>query len=146
MHALLSVVPPLRRWLILLPLLCALGCSGNDKLNPVKGKLLYKDQPLKGALVTFHPQGATDAKTLLPVGHTDEEGNFTLSTGPDAGAPEGEYVITVICPEEVKQKGPSMEPPDSKDRFKGAYANRATSKIKQSIKKGPNELEPIRLQ
>jgi hypothetical protein len=57
----------LSRWLLALPLLCCLSCSGNE-LNSVQGKVLYQDQPLKGVLVTLHPKQGADMHTVLPTG------------------------------------------------------------------------------
>jgi hypothetical protein len=132
-----------------LPALGCLSCSGSGKLYPVQGRVLHKDQPLKGALVTFHPKGADEVTAVRSTGLTGEDGTFTLTTGPKEGAPAGVYVVTVICSEEVprdKKKGFSTEPPDTRDRFGGAYANRATSKLEVEIKKSANQLEPFHLQ
>jgi hypothetical protein len=130
------------------PVLACLACSGGEKLNPVTGTVLHKQQPLKGAVVTFHPKGGSDITTVRPVGLTREDGTFTLSTGQKDGALAGEYVVTIICPEEVTPKGKrgfTTEAPDSQDRFHGAYANQATSTIKVEIKPGANQLEPFHL-
>ena len=66
------------------------------------------------------------------VGRSGEDGSFKLTTGDKEGAPAGEYVVTVICPEETKMpKGKiSTAPPESKDRFEGAYANPTASKLR----------------
>jgi hypothetical protein len=141
-------VLPRWRWLAVLLTPCCLACSGGGGLNPVQGKVLYKNQPLKGAVVTFHPKGANEVTALRPIGLTQEDGSFTLTTGPKEGAPAGDYVVTLICPEEVAPKGKkviSTEGPDSRDRFQGAYANPATSALKVAIRKGANQLEPFHL-
>ncbi|MFL5242942.1 MAG: hypothetical protein ACJ8FY_12605 [Gemmataceae bacterium] len=124
-----------------------LSCSSSEGLNQVHGKVLYKNQPLQGVVLTFHPNGA-DINTVLPVGLTKEDGTFTVTTGQSEGAPAGEYIITAICPQPTgkARKGMTMERSDSEDRFKGAYAREATSTIKVEIKKDKNELEPINLQ
>jgi hypothetical protein len=137
------------RWLILAAALACVSCSGGGAtLYPVKGKVLYKNQPLAGAQVTFHPKGA-DLKTVNPTGLTKEDGTFTVMTGPSEGAPAGEYTVTLICSEQVAPQGNkkviSTEMPETKDRLGGAYANRNTSTIKVEIKPGPNELQPFDL-
>ena len=97
-------------------------------------------------MVTFHPKGADEVTVVRPVGLTGEDGTFSLTTGPKTGAPVGEYVITIICPEEVVPKGKiGTEGPDTQDRFQGVYSDRATSKIEAEIKKGPNQLKPFDL-
>jgi hypothetical protein len=140
---------PRWQWLVLVPALCGLSCSGSGgKLNPVEGKVLYKDKPLKGAVLTFHPKGGNDVTTVRPVGMTQEDGTFKLTTGQKEGAPAGEYVVTLICSEEVNpssKKSFSTKAPETQDRFQGAYAKPETSTLKVEIKKGNNQLEPFRL-
>ena len=140
--------PRLWPWLVLLPALFCLSCSRGGGLNPVRGKVLYKNQPLKGALVTFHPRGANDITTVRPVGLTREDGTFTVTTGQKEGAPAGEYVVTLICSEEVARKDKrtiSTEPPQTRDRFGGTYANRETSKFRVEIRSCVTQLEPFNL-
>jgi hypothetical protein len=137
----------LRQWLVLLPALCCLSCSSNSTLYPVQGKVLHNNQPAKGAVVTFHPVGVDEVKAIRTTGLTREDGTFTLTTSQQEGAPAGEYEVTFIWPEEVARKGKmiSTEPPDTRDRLQGAYADRRKSKLKVEIKKGPNQLEPFHL-
>jgi hypothetical protein len=111
--------------------------------------VLLKGAPVEGAVVTFHPKGA-DLTTVLPVGQTDAEGTFTLSTGQNPGAPAGEYVVTFICPQMVdskgkKQAGMSGQRLTTVDAFNGAYAREESSTIKVEVKNGANELEPFNL-
>jgi hypothetical protein len=126
-----------------------LSCSSGSGLNPVQGKVLYKDQPLKGALVTFHPKGQNDVKTIRPVGFTNDDGTFTVVTGKDEGAPAGEYIVTFVCSEQVGSKEGkkviSSAPPETQDKLQGIYANRETSTFKVEIKNGPNQLQPFNL-
>jgi hypothetical protein len=126
---------------------CASCSAGGPPLNPVQGKLLYKGQPLKGGVLTFHPMDDKSIYAVLPVGLSGEDGSFTLTTGAKEGAPAGKYVVTIICPEEAKlPKGKiSTAPPESRDRFEGTYANRETSKLQAEVKTGANELEPFHL-
>jgi hypothetical protein len=137
------------RWVVVLSALCCFSCSGGkSNLNAVEGKVLDKEgKPAKGAVVTFHPkQGADDIRTILPVGLAGEDGTFKVTTGQDDGAAAGDYIVTIIWPEEVKKpKGFSTELPDSKDRLQGRYADRSRSTFKVEIKKGANQLEPFTL-
>jgi hypothetical protein len=71
-----------------------------------------------------------------------------LTTGQKEGAPAGEYVVTVICSEEVgprDKKVISTAPPETRDRLQGAYTNAAKSELKAEIKNGVNQLEPFHL-
>jgi hypothetical protein len=127
--------------------LCGLSCSGQVSLNPVQGKVLFKQEPLKGALVTFHPKGSDELTALRPTGLTKDDGSFTLTTGQQDGAPAGEYVITIICSEVVVPKGKEISTGglETQDRLKGAYADRNNSKITATVKSGKNQLEPFDL-
>ena len=140
---------PRWQWLVALVGLCGLGCSGSSgKLNPVQGKVLHQGQPLAGALVTFHPKGEADIKFVPPVGLTKEDGTFTVTTGKSEGAPAGEYVVTIICSEldpGAKKGGFSTAEPETRDRLRGAYANKANSRLSATITKGDNKLEPFDL-
>lgn len=126
--------------------LSALSCSGGG-LNPVEGKVIYQGQPLSGALVSFHPKGQTDFKAISSVGYTKDDGTFTLTTGKQAGAPAGEYLVTITCSREVKRAGGgiSTSMPETEDTLKGAYSNRDLSKIQVTVKSGKNKLEPFDL-
>jgi hypothetical protein len=127
--------------------LCSLSCSGGGALTSVQGKVLYKGQPLSGALVTFHPKEGADMNVTLPTGFTKEDGTFTLTTGQKEGAAPGEYVVTVICSEVPKtaKKVFSTGGPETQDRLGGAYAHREKSRITATIKKGVNNLDPFDL-
>jgi hypothetical protein len=142
-----SPPPPGWRWLALLPALCCLSCSSGPKLNPVQGKVLYNDQPLAGATVTFHPKEGNPVKVDRPYALTKEDGSFTLTTGGKEGAPAGSYVVTIICSVEAKPKGKliSTAPPETVDKLKGAYSDVKRSQIPVDIKDGPNQLEPFKL-
>ena len=78
-----------------------------------------------------------------------EDGTYVLATGPNLGAPAGDYVVTVTLFQEVnakKGKGMStdMNVP-TEDKYKGAYADHKKSQITRQIKRGTNQLEPIDL-
>jgi len=69
------------------------GCSKapeGPKLSVVKGKVIYKGEPVPNATVTFIPtQGPT------AVGRTDTSGAFELTTTGQPGAVEGAHKVTV---------------------------------------------------
>ncbi len=136
--------------MFLIPVVCCVSCSSGTSYNPVHGKVLYKNEPIEGVLVTFHPK-QKKALTDLPTGQTGEDGAFTLMTGKGEGAPEGEYVVTFYCLQEAPEKkkakprGMVMQKLDLEDRFKGAYAKEEKSNFTVVIKSGKNELEPFNL-
>jgi hypothetical protein len=125
------------------------SCSGAD--NTVHGQVLYQGNLVEGAVVTFHPKGGDDLKAERPSGLTDKEGKFTLSTGSKAGAPVGEYVVTVNWHKPVDAPGKKKvinteSPPPPPDVFQGKpYANAKTSKLTVTVNAGTNNLEPFRL-
>ncbi len=145
---------PWWRLALVIPVLFCLSCSGGGSYNPVRGKVLYKSEPIQGVVVTLHPKQAKEKLPDLPVGTTEEDGSFTVSTGKAEGAPAGEYVVTFIWlqPAEEKQgkkkekpKGMVMAKMELEDGFKGAYGNEKTSTIKVEIKSGKNEIGPFNL-
>jgi hypothetical protein len=144
-----KVDPTMRRCLTLsVWLLVALAlCSCSGRRNTVQGKVLYQGKPAKGAVVVFHPKGDDSITAIPATGVAGEDGSFTLSSGKEAGAVAGEYVITVTWPEEAKETGKiTMEaPPPPPDRLKGRYANRETSGLSATVKSGTNQLEPFDL-
>lgn len=125
----------------------SLSCSSPAALNPVRGKVVHKGQPLAGALVTFHSKEKVDVNTIPSIGFTKEDGTFSLTTGDKEGAPAGEYIITIICSETVPAKKGviSTGPPDTLDRLSGAYSDKDASKIVVTVKPGENQLEPFDL-
>jgi len=138
--------------MFLIPVVCCVSCSSGTSYNPVHGKVLYKNEPIEGVLVTFHPK-QKNSMTDLPTGQTGEDGTFTLMTGKGEGAPEGEYVVTFYCPQQAEEKagkkakprGMVMQKFDTEDRFKGAYAKEQKSNFTVVVKSGKNELEPFNL-
>ena len=63
------------------------------------------------------------------------------------GALAGEYIVTIIWPEENTSTAISMEaPPPPPDRLKGRYADPEKSKLTAVIKSGPNKLEPFNIE
>ncbi|MCS6865128.1 MAG: hypothetical protein RMJ56_12170 [Gemmataceae bacterium] len=135
-------------WALVLLSGLGLSCSpSGENYHPVKGKVLYKDEPLAGALVTFHPKGRTDLKTVVSTALTQDDGTFSAQTGDKAGMPTGDYVVTIICSETVKPKAGVITtgPPETRDRLNGAYADKEKSTIRVTIKAGENQLEPFHL-
>jgi hypothetical protein len=114
--------------------------AGGPKLHPVRGKVLYLDQPAEGAAVVFQPANST-ADSLMPSGTVGADGTFTLSTHPHGeGAPAGDYVVllTWLPPNAREQENP-------KNKLPPKYASPTESPLRATVKPGTNELEPFRL-
>ena len=135
----------LRSSLILLGLACA-GCGNSNGLNPVYGKVLYKNEPAVGANVYFHRQGSKDAlHEQIPMGVIQEDGTFRLSGPEGQGAPAGEYVVLIEWKEGAgKERGrsPGLNAPD---RLKGRYRNLRKPLLHAEVKPGTNQLSTFEL-
>ena len=72
------------------------GCSGASErppMAPVSGEVLYKGQPVAGAIVTF----VTEKSPRTSSGITDQHGRFDLTTFvPDDGALIGENLVSIV--------------------------------------------------
>lgn len=133
-------------WIGVAAISCASCTKTAETFNPVQGKVLFKGEPLGGALVSFHPEGET--KLDRPTGFTKPDGTFNLTTGQVEGALAGKYKVTLICsqiPEAAKGGGLSTGGLETEDSLQGAYANVDASQITVTIKNGPNQLEPFDL-
>jgi hypothetical protein len=139
-----------RYWVSIALVLLALGCNSRPRFEPVEGTVLHKGKAASGVVVTFHLKGGDPVTTVRPVGLTDTEGKFTLTTGHDKGAPEGEYVVTFLWPKEVADKRAkkfdTSSGGDTTDGFDGVYANASNSKYKAEVKRGGSKLDPFRLE
>jgi hypothetical protein len=89
-------------------ILLAAGCHASvPRTYPAKGSVRYRGgQPMKGGSVQFN--SLTDP-ALRVVGRLRDDGTFTLETSRDgdkrAGAPAGEYEVTVFPPLSGEHKG-----------------------------------------
>ncbi len=82
------------------------GCGKQEQLLPVKGKVLFKDQPLPKGTVVLTPDAAKGNTTLHePRGEIDAQGNYEINTSGKPGAPPGWYKVAVISMKEEIQKG-----------------------------------------
>ena len=132
--------------------LASVSCSGKARpvVYPVKGKVLVKDQPAAGVVLTFF-QVPSDPAAICPVAKSDADGTFVVMTDDQDGAPAGEYMVTAIwlqekeVPNAKKGEAVSMRMAgDPSDKLGGKYSDRRNG-VKVTIKAGPNELEPIKL-
>lgn len=122
---------------------CGSGGVSAPRAAPASGTVLVKGRPVAGVKVTFHPQFSMGSVTFTPIGETNKEGRFTVSTGGAGdGAPPGDYVVTF----ELLRGGSDKNGQDIEvDAWKGKYADPAKSSFKVTIKDGDNALEPFKL-
>ena len=91
-------------------LVAIVGCGGvNDAPNLVAatGTVLYNNEPVSGATVTFIVE-----KAPLATGTTDAEGKFVLTTGGRPGAPLGNAKVSISKVSASQENLTSMKPED----------------------------------
>src|SRR5439155_239758 len=123
--------------LLVLAALCA-SCEGNRRkpVFPARGQILFDGKPAAGATVFFQPV-VTEPDGIAPYAVTDASGAFRLTTYLTYdGAPAGEYVVTVRYPGPPRRGSDEDQGPD---RLVGRYADVATSPLRATIEKKPNE-------
>jgi hypothetical protein len=138
---------------------CNHGVPGRVPVYPARGRVLYKGDPVPGALVVFEPivaaadgPSSADLSTQLrATGRTGQDGTFQLRTyqGND-GAPAGLYLVGVAS---VPQKSegnlfssdPVAKSKSNPDVLRGRYADPKSSGLKAEIKAQENELPPFDL-
>lgn len=131
----------------------ASGCGKGDtpEVAPVEGTVLYKGQPVEGANVSFHSEGAPRAGYAV----TDAEGKFVVSTfGSRDGAVPGDHVVTVSKAGEQAPAAATNQPPKpeeltkmyqqnfktkAENKLPTKYSSRDTSPLKFTVTKdAPN--------
>lgn len=133
---------------ISLLLVAASGCgSGQDssrvQVYPVNGEVNFRGQPVPGAVVTLHPSTEAPQPAPVPRANVVRDGTFAVSTydGGD-GAPEGEYVVTIVWFKPVLKDGDLRAGPNVIPR---KYARPETSDLRVTIAAGENAIPTIKL-
>ncbi|MBI1831562.1 MAG: hypothetical protein HYR84_08955, partial [Planctomycetes bacterium] len=88
----------MQRILVVSLMIGVVSCSSGSRvrMEPIQGRVIYKDQPLERALVAFHPLGEYPPGQPKPIAYTDAAGRFRMTTNqPGEGVPLGEYAVTV---------------------------------------------------
>lgn len=127
--------------------LFAAGCARGDagparaSVHPVAGKLLVADRPAVNARLAFHPAGGS-LGGVYPVGVAGADGRFRLTTyTTDDGAPEGEYVVTVLWPNDTFPADEcEIVNPANHDRLGGLYLDPAKSELRATVRSGHNTI------
>lgn len=121
------------------------GCGNDAKLavTPVQGEILFQKKdgktiPMAGARVIFHPTFEESKFPAFPVGKVKEDGSFSLGTyASEDGAPEGNYVVTVIWKKPKALKFDFfVKNAEGEDLLKGAYADAKRSSLRVKIQAG----------
>src|SRR5262245_22989695 len=141
------------RRLLCLAACCLMGLLGACQRNiqpprtvPVRGVVKYKGKPAAGIRVKFHPQFELGSIKFIPLGETRADGGFTLSTGAARnGAPRGSYIVTFEKPEIAPAHKTNYIETEI-DAFQGKYSDPQKSKLRVTIERGENSLQPFELE
>ena len=132
---------------VLLAAATAAGCASRAQtpdrapVQHVEGKLLVADRPASGARLAFHPV-AGGPSGVCPVGVAGPDGGFVLTTYAFGdGAPAGEYVVTVMWPNETLPADDcDVVSLAAHDRLGGLYLDPAKSELRATVRPGHNTL------
>jgi hypothetical protein len=122
-----------------LAVLCGACNKSTAKLYPVKGKVLFKDQPAEGAKVVLSPTGEENVqyRGVRPTATVKADGTFEVYTDPHgAGAPPGEYAVLVTW-FPPRDENPNANP---KNKLPAKYGDPTKPPLKASVKEGENDL------
>lgn len=116
------------------------SAAGRRPVYPVEGRLLIEGVPAANAQVAFHPAGDADPTAPRPTGHTGPDGTFRLTTyTANDGAPAGEYVVTVVWPNDAIPVDECASPV-THDRLNGHYADPAARRLVATVGTGANPI------
>lgn len=112
------------------------GAEPGPETVPVSGVVLWKGEPVEGALVVFLPKNESDESMIGAQAVTDAEGNFQLQTyvgGANLkdGIQPGNYVVTVTKLEVIQDM--RRKP---KNLLPGKYAAAATTDLAAVVTEG----------
>ena len=121
------------------------GCGGKDSgsQSEVTGSVMFEGKPLPGAEIQFVPQGSGGARVHNVT--TDEQGKYTLKSGPSDPLEPGDYVVLV---RKIATGGNDPSKPGGgmgavTNEVPAAYADRAKSPFKVELKSGAQTLQPF---
>jgi serine/threonine-protein phosphatase CPPED1 len=110
--------------------------SARRPTYPVRGKVYFEGTPAAGATVTFYVRNGPRV-TWTGDALVEGDGSFVLSTYTAwDGAPEGEYVVTVV--NDGTYVGEDEKP--RSNVLPARYAQPGTSPLRVTVKRGVNEL------
>jgi hypothetical protein len=129
------------------------GCGdGKVKRYPVNCSVTVDGKPAAGVIVIFCPvDGPPEVMSQRPVGLTDAEGKFQLTTlvGPD-GVPAGNYKVMAEWPaSSAKQNaapGAKIQMGSGPDQLHGKYFNLEKTPLTATIAPDTKELPTFALQ
>jgi len=134
-----TVVRAIDRLVLSLVAVALAGCGSN--LSEVTGLVTLNGEPLRGGngvRGTVYFQPATGEGTTA-VGLLDENGEYSLSSGSQAGVAPGEYLVACSATQLIRTKDGNAA---GGKRLTGAkYANALTSGLKFTVVPGKNQFD-----
>ncbi|MEW4565067.1 hypothetical protein AB1K70_21260 [Bremerella sp. JC770] len=128
---------------ILVGLLMLLGCTSKEAwhadLVPAIGKVTVNGEVPAGAIINLHPvAGDLDQRASRPSSLVADDGTYTLTTYEYGdGAPPGEYIFTILWPQDPKMGGLSP------DRLGRVYATPTASKLTVTVPEDGSPIDPV---
>jgi hypothetical protein len=130
------------RYAIALSLLLAAATAGGcgDNLAHVTGAITLDGEPLRGGAgdtrvtVQFQPAGGVGSTAI---GLADENGNYTMGTGAQAGVPPGEYLVSCSA-SRLTVAADGKTPTGARQITDAKYASASTSGLKFVAVPGAN--------
>ena len=124
--------------LLLLMVVSMTSCTQGPRLQPIRGQVFYKGEPVPGALVAFHPLGPYPTAFPHPIAYTDKEGRFRLTTNkPNDGVALGEYAVTL----ESRERSPTgNEKIGAKNLLPAHYSKAESSGLRCRVEAGQEEV------
>jgi len=126
---------------VFLMILAGCGRQPPSRVYQVEGKLLVGEAPAANASIAFHPLDGKRSSTCS-VATTHPDGSYCLTTyGTADGAPEGEYVVTVIWHNVTVPIDECACPnPTEHDRLLGIFADRTSSSLRATVRPEQNDI------
>ncbi|MEI6686457.1 MAG: hypothetical protein WCN64_09985 [Planctomycetota bacterium] len=133
-----------------------LGCGEKPSFKttvpvfPASGKIRNQGKPMTGVILLFH---STDVnQKIKSQATTDDDGKFVTTTFKTAdGAPEGDYIITLVVPSnesDSTREDAATEKQFRKEgpvRFPSKYQNPTTSPLKVKVIKNQSDLGILKI-
>ena len=127
------------------------GCTKENNLATVHGRVSVNGEPIAGAQLLFMPPG-----DRVATGTTDEDGYYQLSTiDKHDGAVVGQHLVAIVCRPTIPvapmngamsalPNVPAMETPELEDwvsPIPEKYGNLADPALSVSVNPGDNEID-----
>jgi hypothetical protein len=96
---------------LVLAVLAVVGCSGDEPLTPVHGRVFFRGQPLPGGTIVFTPDPERGGRGPLAYAEISADGRYSLRSGDKLGAVAGWHRVTIAPPAPAVTPGQTIRPP-----------------------------------